>query len=212
MKLKWLGHSCFQITSGNGTSIVMDPFDESVGYQVPDVKADIVTMSHEHHDHNNSKCVRGNFVIFSQPGNYNEKGIAITGVATAHDEAGGKQRGKNVIFNITVDGLNVCHCGDLGHLLTPQQVQEIGHVDVLLIPVGGFYTIDHNQAASVARQLNPSVIMPMHYKTPVTSYPIQDAGPFAKAMGGAKKIDSTEIDLNKDTLKDYVGVVLLQYK
>lgn len=211
MKLKWLGHSCFQLTSDNGIKVVTDPFDESVGYPVPDAEADIVTMSHEHHDHSNSKCVHGKFVIFTQPGKYNEKGIRITGVATAHDEAGGKQRGKNVIFNITVDGLNICHCGDLGHLLTPQQVKEIGHVDVLLIPVGGTYTIGHDQAASVARQLKPSAILPMHYRTPVTHYPIQGAGPFVKAMGGAKKIDSTEIKLNKDRLKDYTGIILLNY-
>lgn len=211
MKLKWLGHSCFQITSENGTRIVTDPFDESVGYQVPDAEADIVTISHGHHDHDNSKCVRGKFMTFTQPGTYEEKGIGITGVATAHDEADGKQRGRNVIFNITADGLNICHCGDLGHLLTPEQIKEIGHVDVLLIPVGGFYTIDYGQAVQVARQLKPSVILPMHFKTPVTHYPIQDAGPFVKAMGGAKKIDGTEIELNKDILKDPAGVVLLNY-
>lgn len=212
MKLKWLGHSCFQITSASGTRIVTDPFDESVGYPVPDAEADIVTMSHEHHDHNNAKCVRGKFLSLTQPGTYDEKGIVITGVATAHDDTGGKQRGKNVIFNISVDGLNICHCGDLGHLLTPRQVKEIGHVDVLLIPVGGFFTIGNDQAVQVARQLKPTVILPMHYKTPATHYPIQDAGPFVKAMGGAKKVDSTELELNKDSLKEYAGVILLNYR
>ncbi len=212
MKLKWLGHSSFLITSDSGIKIIFDPFDESVGYQMPNETADIVTVSHEHHDHNYTKGVSGAFTLINEPGTFTEKGIRIIGVPTSHDNIEGKQRGKNMIYNVNVDCVNVCHCGDLGHLLTAQQVSDIGRVDVLLIPVGGYYTIDHNVAAQVVRQLKPAVIIPMHYKTPVTSFPISDAEPFIKAMGGAKRINGTEIELNPDTLNDYAGVVLLQYQ
>ena len=171
-----------------------------------------MTVSHEHGDHNYTGGVKGKFSIRRQAGQYSEKGIEITGVDTAHDGMGGKMRGRNVIFNIAVDGIHVCHCGDLGHLLTPEQIKEIGHVDVLLIPVGGFYTIDHDQAANFVGQLKPTVVVPMHFKTACTSYPIKDAEPFVKAMGGAKKINGTTIELNKDNLKDYAGVILLDYE
>jgi L-ascorbate metabolism protein UlaG (beta-lactamase superfamily) len=211
MKLKWLGHSNFLITSDSSVRIITDPFDESVGYPMPKEAADIVTVSHEHHDHNYTKGASGNFTLIRQPGTFTEKGIRIIGIPTSHDDKGGRQRGKNIIFNIGVDGLNVCHCGDLGHILTAQQASEIGHVDVLLVPVGGYYTIDHDQAAQVVRQLKPTVIVPMHYKTEACDYPIKDAAPFVQVMGGAKTVQGTEIELNKDNLKDYAGVVLLQY-
>jgi L-ascorbate metabolism protein UlaG (beta-lactamase superfamily) len=212
MKLKWLGHSNFLITSDSGVRVIMDPFDESVGYPMPKEAADIVTVSHEHHDHDYTKGVGGKFTLIRQPGTYVENGVRITGIPTDHDDKGGKQRGRNIIFNVVVDGLNVCHCGDLGHILTAQQVKEIGHTDVLLIPVGGYYTIDHDQAAQVVRQLKPTVILPMHYKTNACDYPIKDATPFVQAMGGAKRIDSTVIELNKENLKDYAGVILLRYQ
>lgn len=212
MKLKWMGHSNFLVTSDSGVRIVMDPFDESVGYPMPKEAADIVVVSHEHHDHNHTSGVGGKFTLINKPGTYMEKGIRITGVSTDHDDKGGRQRGKNIIFNLIVDGLNVCHCGDLGHILTPEQVSEIGHVDILLIPVGGYYTIDHDQAAQVVRQLKPAVILPMHYKTPATGYPIKDAAPFVQAMGGARNIAGTEIELNRNNLKEYAGVVLLKYE
>lgn len=164
MNIKWLGHACFKLTSEKGTVIVTDPFDESVGYPMPNVKADIVTSSHSHFDHNYFKAVKGNFDIVDTVGEHNIKGINIKGVNTFHDDEHGAKRGKNIVFVFDIDGIRVCHMGDLGHVLTEKQVEEIGPVDVLLIPVGGYYTIDAKQAVEVMNQLKPKITIPMHYK------------------------------------------------
>jgi len=211
MKLKWLGHACFILTASNGMKVLMDPFNEGYGYKTPSVEADLVTISHQHGDHNNTGAAKGPFTLIDRPVSHDKGGVHITGIATAHDSAGGSQRGKNTIFKVTMDGVNVCHCGDLGHLLTPEQIKEIGKVDVLLVPVGGYFTIDAGAAAKVAGQLSPTVIIPMHYKTSSVKLPIQGVEPFIEAMGGAKKLDVQEIELTSDNLEKYAGVIVLSY-
>lgn len=212
MKLKWLGHSCFMLTANNGIKVLMDPFSEGWGYKAPSVEADIVTVSHQHQDHNNTRAVKGPFTLIDKPGSYDKNGVDIIGIATAHDSAGGAQRGKNIVFKVTMDGVNVCHCGDLGHLLTPEQIRHIGKVDVLLIPVGGFFTIDANTSAKVVGQLSPAATIPMHYKTINVKLPIQGVEPFIKAMGGAKKLDVQEIELTPESMEKYAGVIVLNYE
>jgi L-ascorbate metabolism protein UlaG (beta-lactamase superfamily) len=212
MKLKWFGHSCFYLTSKSGVRVLMDPFKSDIGLEMPSVEADIVTMSHNHMDHNNKAAASGMFKAINKPGRFEKDGVEILGVSTAHDDAGGAKRGKNVIFRITMDGIALCHCGDLGHLLAPEQINEIGHVDVLLIPVGGFYTIDAKTAAEVVKQLGPKVTIPMHYKVEGLGYPIEGAEPFMKLMGGGKKVNSTEIELQSGDLSKYAGAVMLDFK
>jgi L-ascorbate metabolism protein UlaG (beta-lactamase superfamily) len=212
MKIKWFGHSCFLLTADRGPRILTDPFDDSVGYPVPRVAADIVTTSHKHFDHSYIQAVSGQFTHFSQSGRYSAHGVDITGVAAFHDEAGGSKRGQNVIFVFALDGLRVCHCGDLGHSLTAEQVREIGLVDILLVPVGGFYTIDAVGAAQISKALDATVIIPMHYKTDVLSFPIAGVDPFLTAMGGGRRAGAREITVNKDTLLNWAGVVILEYK
>ncbi len=209
MKLRWLGHSCFLLTSSRGVRALMDPYKSSIGLDMPAVEADIVTMSHNHMDHNNKDAVKGPFKLLNKPGKFEKDGVEVLGVATAHDGQGGARRGKNIIFKVTIDDVSVCHCGDLGHLLTAEQLKELGHVDVLLVPVGGYYTIDAKAAAEVVRQIGPQVTIPMHYKVEGLIYPIQGVEPFIEAMGGAKKISARELELGPDTLKGYGGVVVL---
>lgn len=212
MKIKWLGHSCFLLTAANGVTVLTDPFDSSVGYKVPEVAADIVSTSHEHLDHSYTQAVQGDFVHINQVGSFSHKGIEITGVATFHDGEHGSQRGKNTIYKFLIDGIQICHCGDLGHLLTPAQLQEIGPVDVVLLPVGGFYTIGPDQAVEIINMLQPTLIIPMHFKTPVMQYPIAGVESFLEKIGGGKRVGQQEIEYTKALLVPPPGVVVLEYE
>ncbi|MGI6778517.1 MAG: MBL fold metallo-hydrolase [Acetivibrionales bacterium] len=212
MKIKWLGHSCFLITSESGVRMLTDPFDNTVGYELPKAEADIVTSSHNHFDHNHICVVKGNFKVVEKPGEFSEKGIGIKGVPTYHDKNGGKERGENIVYNFTIDGINVCHCGDLGHILTEEQVNGIGSVDILLLPVGGTFTIDAAEAKEVMEQLNPKVVIPMHYKTDVLDFPVDGVDKFLSIAGGGKKAGRQEIEISKECLDEMHGIVVLEYK
>lgn len=169
MTITYHGHSTFKLKGKRGT-VVTDPYNKSVGFELPTMSADIVTVSHEHDDHNNADAVRGTsrrdqpFVI-RKPGEYEVGGISVFGVGAYHDSHKGEERGASTIYTILLDELRVCHLGDLGHELTQQHIDAIGVVDVLLIPVGGKYTITAGQAVKVIRSLEPSIVIPMHYKT-----------------------------------------------
>lgn len=178
MKIKWLGHACFLITTTGGIRIVTDPFNEEVGYPLPHVEADIITVSHQHFDHSAVSVVGGRPQVVEGPGEHRLEGVSVRGVSTFHDKEEGRKRGTNTVFVIAVDGLNVCHLGDLGHLLSPEQVSLIGPVDVLLIPVGGTYTIDAWEAAETVAALRPRVVIPMHYKTDYINFPITGVDEF----------------------------------
>lgn len=215
MKIKWFGQSCFLITSENGTKIVTDPYKNMLGYRLPVVEADIVSTSHNHSDHNNTKAVKGSFTHLSELGTFTVNNIAIKGVATFHDNALGAKRGKNTVYNFSIDGINVCHCGDLGHVLTDTQINEIGPVDILLLPVGGGPTVGAQDAGQVVKQLNPAIVIPMHYRT-------KALGPlgllFEKvdnfiAASGLKSKKCKELDIDKANIKnkEETAIVILQY-
>jgi L-ascorbate metabolism protein UlaG (beta-lactamase superfamily) len=211
MKIRWYGHSCFLITSDKGIKIVTDPFDDTVGYKLPEIETNIVSTSHDHYDHNNTGIFKGTPVLIKGSGRINIKGIEITGVETFHDEDEGKKRGLNTIFKFQVDGLNVCHVGDLGHIITAAQVKELGKVDVLMTPVGGTYTIDHEGAAKVMDALKPAITIPMHYMTEALTFPLSGVEGILSLVGDYKKVDGCEIEINKDCLKDYPKVIVLNY-
>jgi len=212
MKIKWYGHACFEITSKDGTKILTDPFDETVGYEVPHVEADIVTSSHDHFDHNAFKNVKGDFVKVTEPGRHVIKGIEINGVETFHDSEGGKKRGKNVAFTYNVDGIKICHLGDLGHVLTDEQVKKIGDVDILLIPVGGNYTIGPEEAAEIVEKLNPKMVIPMHFKTKAINFPIEGVDRFLEIMGEGVKLGAQFMDIEKEQLPDDRTIVVMNYE
>ena len=166
VEITWLGHACFLIAAGDGTRILTDPFDDTVGYDLPAVPADIVTVSHGHFDHSNVGVVQGSPEILNSPGGRSFGGVRIRGVQTYHDTKGGALRGHNIVFIIETDDITICHAGDLGHVPSDSTVQSIGRVDVLLIPVGGTYTLDAKGAQEAVRKLDPRIVIPMHYKTP----------------------------------------------
>lgn len=209
MRIKWLGHSCFKMSTKSGIRVVTDPFDDNVGYKLPRVETDIVTMSHGHYDHNFVDCLSGDFEVVSKVGSFYIKDIPIMGVHTYHDDEEGKKRGDNIIYIFEMDGVRVCHLGDLGHPLTPAQINMIGDIDVLLIPVGGVYTIDAEGAAAVVKQLNPSIVIPMHFKTPLLKFELDPVEKFIDLMGGGERLGSQVVqinteDLNKEDLKVYI--------
>ncbi len=173
-----LGHSCFKMQESTGTTVICDPYDCGVGYTMPECSADIVTVSHRHRDHNNVAAVGGNPVILETVGCYDVKGVHITSVMSYHDGTRGAVKGKNLIFNYRIDGINVCHLGDIGHRPTPLLIEAIGTVDVLMIPVGGVYTIDAKTAKEYVDKLMPAIVIPMHYKTEKCAYDLDKVEDF----------------------------------
>lgn len=212
MKLKWLGHSCFLITSETGLRIITDPYPQGSGLSYPPIKdaADVVTLSHDHFDHNNVSGVPGRPEIASGSGTNTVKGIEFKGIPTYHDESRGKNRGTNTIFCFTVDKLRLCHLGDLGHRLAEDQIAEIGTVDILFIPVGGFYTIDAKTASLVSEDLKPRVAVPMHYKTARCDFPITGVDDFIKGKVNVKKLDSSEAEFKANSLPEPAQILVFR--
>ena len=165
MKIKYLGHSCFLLEESTGTTVVCDPYDEEVGYKMPPVSADAVTVSHHHHDHDAIENVSGNPVVLDKEQGYELPGVEINAIKSFHDNSSGESRGENVIFKFRMDGLDVCHLGDLGEDCAPELIEAILPVNVLLIPVGGNYTIDAAMAKEYVDRIMPDVVIPMHYRT-----------------------------------------------
>jgi L-ascorbate metabolism protein UlaG (beta-lactamase superfamily) len=209
MKIKWLGHSSFLITSEEGLKIVTDPYSTGGGINYAEIKesADIVTISHEHGDHNNAIAVSGNPEVITK--SQKVKGIEFKGILSYHDNAKGKQRGTNTILCFAIDGINICRLGDLGHQLDNRQVTEIGPVDILLIPVGGYFTIDAKTASQVADKLKPRVIIPMHYKTDKCDYPIAKVSDFLASKKKVRQFETSEVEFKKEDLPPTTEIMVL---
>lgn len=212
MKVRWLGHACFLIVSAEGVRIITDPYEVGGGinYSPINETADIVVVSHDHADHNNVSAVKGKPEVVKGRGVKKVRGIDFKGVGVYHDETKGQQRGANVIFCFSVDGIKLCHLGDLGHDLTAEQAMDIGQVDVLLLPVGGFYTIDANTAGRVGDRLKPKVIIPMHFKTTKCDYPITGVEDFVKGRENVRRLDSSEVELVAKDLPLSTEIIVLK--
>ena len=182
MTITWFGHSCFRLEAKEG-SILIDPFDKSVGLKQPRIKDDVVLVSHQHHDHNAIEDANEDAFIIQNPGEYENHGIAIRGIQTFHDNKEGTERGLNTVYVLKAEDLNICHLGDLGHVLTDKQVEDIGDIDILMIPVGGTYTIDAKTAVEVINQIEPKIVIPMHYKISGSSSPLDGPEKFVKELG-----------------------------
>jgi len=192
-KIQFLGQACFVITSSTGLKVMTDPYTvtSTLTYSPVDETSDIVTVSHEHGDHNNVAVVKGQPEVIKGVGVNTVKGIEFKGMATWHDAAGGAQRGPNTVFVFSVDGVKLCHLGDLGHRLSSEQVSQIGSIDILLIPVGGNYTIDAKTATGVCDSLKPKVIIPMHYKTSRANLPIATVDDFLQGKENVKRLNGS---------------------
>ena len=194
MKLKWLGHSCFQLTLDNGKVLVTDPFDESVGYPAPRVRADAALSSHGHFDHNCFEVLEGDPIRLNAPGEREVCGAKITAVPSFHDDARGGKRGENLIHVIEADGLRVAHLGDLGHLPdTDEQKAALTGLDVMLIPIGGFYTIDTPAAVRIIEAFRPRCAVAMHFANRYCRFPISDEKEFVRLTGAQILPNETEI-------------------
>jgi len=216
MDITWLGHSSFRLNGKTGT-VVTDPYDSAtVGLKFPPVSADIVTVSHQHDDHNNTKAVKDVRKVVDGPGEYEIQGISLIGISSFHDDEKGQKRGSNTIFVIEMDKLRLCHLGDLGHALEKKQLDLIGDIDVLMVPVGGTYTLNYKAAEEVTRKIEPRVIIPMHYKHPEMKSDLAGklapVEPFVTGMGAKVKKES-KLKLNLSSLpEDEQQIVLLELK
>jgi L-ascorbate metabolism protein UlaG (beta-lactamase superfamily) len=187
MEITYLGHSSFRLKTKNAV-IITDPFDPAmVGLKFAKVPADLVTISHDHHDHNKRDLVMGVKMVIDEPGEYEVSDVTVVGISSFHDDQQGKARGKNIIYMFEAEGLRLAHLGDIGHKLSDEIIEELGTLDVLMIPVGGVYTINPSVASEIIRGIEPSITIPMHYKTQGmkedTFGELSEVGDFLKEVG-----------------------------
>lgn len=204
MNIQYYGHSCFKITTkpaGRGqedVNIFLDPFDKTVGLRPPQGSADLVLVSHDHHDHNNASALRGEPVILDIPGEYSVRGVNIQGIASYHDQ---KEEVANTIFVLESEDLRICHLGDLGTDLSSKQLDLIDGVDVLMIPIGGKYTIDFKQAVDLIKKIEPKIAIPMHYKIKGSLIDIDNEKNFCNEIGNCPTEKVSKINIKKKDIE-----------
>lgn len=202
MNISYFGHSCFKIEekiSGENVVIVIDPFNEELGLKMPNVEANIATISHGHGDHNNVSILRGKPFVIDCAGEFDVKGVIIEGIRSFHDNKEGNERGNNIIFRYDIEGVSLAHLGDLGDILDNKQLEKLGGVDILFIPVGGKYTLDAKKAVEVISQVEPRIVIPMHYKTKDSKIDIDDIDKFIKEIGISPNYED-KLKINKKDL------------
>jgi len=204
MYIQYLGHSCFKLSGkdskGENVNVIIDPFGKDYGLKVPGMEADIVTVSHPHKDHNNLAAVRGNPYVVDTAGEYEIKDVFIQGIDSFHDDKEGKERGGNIIYRLSMEDVVITHLGDLGQILDHKQVERLEGTDVLMIPVGGKYTLDAKRAVEVINQIEPRLIIPMHYKQPNLTLDISGVEPFIKEIGIKPQNIEDKLKINKKDL------------
>ncbi len=211
MEITWLGHSCFRL-KGKEAILITDPYDGSIGYSLGKPKANIVTSSHPHPGHSFVVGVGGQPRVVRGPGEYEIASVFIYGISTFHDNEGGRRWGKNTVYLIEMDEVTICHLGDLGHVLSSEQVEEMSGVDVLLVPVGGLSTIDAAAAAEMVRLLQPRMVIPMHFKTDVVSFNLEPVENFLKEIGLKQASPQPKVVIAKTSLPEEMQVVVLDYR
>ncbi|MBI3620154.1 MBL fold metallo-hydrolase [Candidatus Roizmanbacteria bacterium] len=214
MDIKFIGHASFFIKAKDAR-LVTDPYDPSaVGMKFPKIEADIVTVSHTHPDHNYVTGVSGTPLVIDLPGEFEKNGMRIYGYSTFHDKNKGQERGENTVYKVEAEGINVLHCGDLGHVFDDALIEEIGDVDILLVPVGGFFTIDAADAVELAKKLEPAVIIPMHYNIPGLNQKVfaqlAAVTDFLKKMGQESITSVPKLTVKKESLTEEMKVVVME--
>jgi len=216
MQIIWYGQSFFRILTQRGknnqVNLIIDPFDEKIGLKVPFLETDILLITHHHHDHDNLKAIKGNPFIISGPGEYEIKGVFIQGIPAFHDNVRGKERGLNTIYTIETEEIRLCHLGDLGQKeLDSEQLEEIGDIDILMIPMGGVYTISAKEASKIISQLEPKVVIPMHYQIPRLKIKLEGLNKFLKIMGiKTPEILKKLLIKKKDLPADGIKIIILK--
>ena len=205
MEIKWLGHACFLLEAESGLRLITDPYQSgafggAIGYGPVSEMADIVTVSHDHLDHGYTDDIKGAFTLIDKSGIYENSGIRIEGFDSWHDQSDGKLRGKNIIFKIEIDNIAICHLGDLGHKLDKETLESIKPVDVALVPVGGNFTIDSEEAASVVASLGPRLTIPMHYRNDKCQLEIDYVDAFIEDRDSVPGSSSSTLKIDKESL------------
>jgi L-ascorbate metabolism protein UlaG (beta-lactamase superfamily) len=212
MYITWLGQSCFKLqdkTGSDGVILVTDPYNDDGGLKMSHFEADIVTISHDHKDHNNVGALRANPFIINTAGEYEIKNVFVEGVESAHDEKNGTERGENIIYRIEMEDISITHLGDLGHVLDAKQLEKLEGTDILLIPVGGKYTINAAKAVEVISQIEPRIVIPMHYKIPGLKADIDGVEKFIKELGIKPRTEEKLKISKKDLPQDDMELVIL---
>lgn len=204
MRIKWHGHSCFEITTGD-TTIVIDPHDgKSLGIKVPLATADLVLMTHDHYDHNASRTINGNFKpVLAKNGRFEFRGIPFYGLSTYHDDVNGAKRGFNTMYRFTVEGMTLCHCGDLGTVPNNKVINAIRGADFLFVPIGGVFTMELPEVRRFIEAVNPHIVIPMHYRVGGLTLPVADIDGFLEMIPpDFVEYVGNSIDITKDELPE----------
>jgi L-ascorbate metabolism protein UlaG (beta-lactamase superfamily) len=216
MRLTYYGHSSFLVETGDGTRVILDPYrsgcyDGALRYAAIDEPADVVIATHEHDDHGATDTIPGEPLVLVHPTSATVGMLRITGVQAAHDETGGSERGRNTIVVLDDGDIRLAHLGDLGHVLDEASVEAIGRVDVLIVPVGGFFTIDEKEAAAVVESLNPRIVIPIHYKTDKVDFPIAPVDGFLATQSDVQRSAESTLEVTGDTLSKARSTVMLTH-
>lgn len=215
MRLTWYGHAAFLVEASDGTRIILDPyrpgsFGPQLTYGPIEDEADAALASHGHEDHNAVDLIPKAKIRQIGPDDLTVGSVHVRGIRTSHDEAGGNQRGSNTVMVLEGEGLRIVHLGDLGHTLTKEQQEALGHVDVLLVPVGGYFTIGAKQAAKTVEQLNPRLVIPMHYRTPKCSFPIAPVEDFLATQKRVQRLKQSTLEVTQESLPSETTVIVLE--
>lgn len=216
MKIKWYGHASFKVTTDAGLRIIIDPyqsgaFEGALSYGKITDEADIVLTSHDHDDHNYTKDITGSYKIINREGVYKEQGVTIEAIPCFHDPSKGQERGKNLIFVMEDGGLRIAHMGDLGHTLEADTMNKMGRIDVVMLPIGGFYTIDSEEAGKIMKDISPKITIPMHYKTEKCEFPIASVETFTAGKKGVKTANAFEIEIKRNNLPKEPEIIVMNY-
>lgn len=216
MEISYFGHSCFRIKTKKAV-VITDPFDEAVGIPLPKLSADIVTVSHDHHDHANVGAVAGTAehpepFLIQGPGEYEVSEVYFWGLPTFHDDQKGKLRGRNTLYFILTEGIKICHLGDLGHVLSDKMADKINQTDILFVPVGGEFTLDAATAVKVIDQISPNIIIPMHYDLPGSKMGLAPLTEFLEKIGAESVKPVPKLVVKADQMPEEREVVVLASK
>lgn len=215
MNIQYYGHSCFKITTkpeGRGqqeVTLFIDPFDKSIGLRPPQGSADLVISSHDHHDHNNIEAIKGDPYVINIPGEYSVKGINIVGISSFHDAKQGEELGLNTIFILESEDIRICHMGDLGSDLSEKQLEDINGVDILMIPIGGKYTIDGKKAVDIVKKIEPKIVIPIHYKINGSTIDVDNEKKFCSEIGNCPKTKISKFSIKKKEMEEKSMEVVL---
>ncbi len=212
MDVTWLGHGCFRLR-GRAAAVVTDPYPPTIGLKLARMDADLVTVSHDHEDHNYTQVVRDGAYEIRGPGEYEIAGVSVIGLPTYHDLEKGAKQGRNTVYLFEMDEVRICHLGDLGHKLDDAEAEAVASPDVLLVPVGGRTTMNGEQAAEVVRQLEPRLVVPMHYAIPGLKLQLDPVDRFLKEMGVTSAEPQPKLTVQKSSISEYeTKVVVLEAK